>query len=174
MAKRKEVDTELNITSMMDMMTIILVFLLKSFGATEITVKPSENMKLPLSSAREDPAVAISVVVQKDIIVVDNLKVLDLEAYMDPALNQQIFKVPASEKQGNVIPKLYEAFTVATEKAKKMQELAEERDDMKFTGRVLLQIDKDIPFSLVRDVMFNAGQAQFAEFEFVVIKGGSD
>ena len=176
MAKRKEVDTELNITSMMDMMTIILVFLLKSFSATEITVKPSENMQLPLSTARVDPSVAISVVVQKDIIVVDNIKILDLEAYMDPNLNQQIFKIPDSEKQGNVIPRLYEAFTAATEKAKKLQELAEDggRDDMKFNGQVLLQIDRDIPFALVRDVMFNAGQAQFAEFEFVVIKGGSD
>ena len=43
--KRDEVDGELNITSMMDMMTIILVFLLKSFGENAITVKPSDKMR---------------------------------------------------------------------------------------------------------------------------------
>ena len=40
---------QLNITSMMDMMTIILVFLLKSFGENAITVKPSDKMRLPFN-----------------------------------------------------------------------------------------------------------------------------
>ena len=42
--------------------------------------------------------------------------------------------------------------------------------DMGFEGRILLQIDKDIPFQVLRDIMFTAGQAQYGEFEFVVIK----
>ena len=55
--KRDEVDGELNITSMMDMMTIILVFLLKSFGENAITVKPSDKMRLPFSNAEIQPHV---------------------------------------------------------------------------------------------------------------------
>ena len=83
--KRRELAAdELNITSMMDMMTIILVFLLKSFSATEVTVTPSSNLKLPQSNADKQPSVALNVVVAKNAIVVDNKRVLDLEAYDDP------------------------------------------------------------------------------------------
>ena len=40
--RRLGADDELNITSMMDMMTIILVFLLKSVGASEVEVRTSD------------------------------------------------------------------------------------------------------------------------------------
>jgi biopolymer transport protein ExbD len=170
--KRNLEDGELNITSMMDMMTIILVFLLKSFGATEITVEPSDQLKLPIAAVDEEPDVAVSVVIRKDVVFVDDKIVLQNEVFSDPAApGQQIYGIPKSEKKGTVVPKLYDAFLTAAETAKAIGELAGERDDMKFKGRLLLQIDKDIPFSMLRDVMYNAGQAQFAEFEFIVIKG---
>jgi biopolymer transport protein ExbD len=44
-------------------------------------------------------------------------------------------------------------------------------EDFEFKGEVLLQVDKRMPFSVVREVMFTAGQAQFGNFRFVVIKG---
>ena len=55
--KRKERDAagqirELNITAMMDMMTIILVFLLKSYTASAISLTQSEDIKPPVSSTR--------------------------------------------------------------------------------------------------------------------------
>ena len=49
--KRDEVDGELNITSMMDMMTIILVFLLKSVGSSEVEVRTSDTLKLPYTTS---------------------------------------------------------------------------------------------------------------------------
>jgi hypothetical protein len=50
--KRKEREAageidELNITAMMDMMTIILVFLLKSYAASAISLTQSEDVKPP-------------------------------------------------------------------------------------------------------------------------------
>ena len=39
-----------------------------------------------------------------------------------------------------------------------------------FKGRILLQCDKGLPFSVIREVMYTAGQAQFGEFKFVVYK----
>jgi len=46
---------ELSITSLMDMMTIILVFLLKSYSVEDIQVKPSADLRLPASSAKRHP-----------------------------------------------------------------------------------------------------------------------
>ena len=42
--------------------------------------------------------------------------------------------------------------------------------ELEFKGRILMQVDKDIPFSVLRSVMYTAGQAEFGEFRFVVIK----
>ena len=174
MAKKKKrlaASEELNITSMMDMMTIILVFLLKSFSATEITVNPSDNLKLPNSNADKDPGVAINVVVAKNEILVDNKRVVGIEPYTDPDVpGQTMYKISDSDRKGNDVQALYSAFETAAKNAEGVANLAKKRDDVGFKGKILFQIDKDVPFSLVRDVMYNAGQAKFAEFEFVVIK----
>jgi biopolymer transport protein ExbD len=43
-------------------------------------------------------------------------------------------------------------------------------DDFGFKGRVLLLADQSLPFEIVRQVMYTAGQAQYGEFRFVVRK----
>lgn len=172
MARRARPSDELNITSMMDMMTIILCFLLKSLSATEITVNPSQDLKLPTSDSRQDPDVAVVVVISKREIIVGEQNVLSLDTTLDPETQQVIYQIPSDDKDGFAVPKLEEAFRREKDNYSQIADMAKDRDDLKFKGRALMQIDKDIPFSLLRDVMFNAGSAHFAEFEFVVIKGG--
>ena len=85
---------------MMDMMTIILVFLPKSFGENAITVKPSDKMRLPFSTVKIQPQVAVSVVVQKDMIVVDNNRVLDLDSETNPNdPSRQLYKNPEDKER---------------------------------------------------------------------------
>ena len=57
-ARRSKPDAGLNITSMMDMMTIILVFLLKSYSTQDISVAPSEDLELPVSTVKKAPEMA--------------------------------------------------------------------------------------------------------------------
>jgi biopolymer transport protein ExbD len=163
---------ELNITSMMDMMTIILVFLLKSFSASEVNVTPTSDLKLPITRSTDEPRVAVSVIVSKREILVDDKPVMNLESVTDPTNGQPLYQIPASEKQGSDIRKLFTAFETAATNAKSVGGIAGERADLGFKGEVSLQIDKDIPFAIVRDVMYNAGQAEFAKFEFITIKAG--
>jgi biopolymer transport protein ExbD len=67
---------ELNITAMMDLMTIILVFLIKSFSASSITVTASEDVRPPSSTARATPKDTIAITVTpKSIMVGDKKKV---------------------------------------------------------------------------------------------------
>jgi biopolymer transport protein ExbD len=56
--------------------------------------------------------------------------------------------------------------------AKALGERAGSKADMGFKGQILLQVDRDMPFNVVRSVMYTAGQAQFGEFKFVVVKLG--
>ncbi len=50
MARRKHnLDAKLQITSLMDIMTTILVFLLKSYSTDDIPTAPSADLRLPTS-----------------------------------------------------------------------------------------------------------------------------
>ena len=169
-ARRPTNDGGLNITSMMDMMTIILVFLLKSYSTTEVSVTPSGEMELPTSTAQQNPEMAVQLLVSKTQILVDGAPVLNLTTMPDEQNpGQTLVVVPEDEKKGQMITDLYDVLLDKAEQAKALGE-ASGSDEHAFKGRILLQCDKTLPFSVIREVMYTAGQAQFSEFKFVVYK----
>jgi len=157
-ARRKGSDEgELTITSMMDMMTIILVFLLKSYSVEDIQVKPSDDLTLPSSNSLKAPEVHVNLVVSKSLITVDGVDVLEI---IDG-------EVAEEDKKGTMVTDLYD---VLQQKADDARSLAEKIGGDPFEGKILFQCDKDIKYSTVREVMYTAGQAQFGKFKFVVFK----
>jgi biopolymer transport protein ExbD len=169
-ARRSEEPASLNITSMMDMMTIILVFLLKSYGTQDISVAPSDDLVLPVSTAQKSPEIAVNVVVSKISIVVDGVPIVNLETVPDPENpGQSVLQVPEDLLNGQLIDTLLDELSKKADIAKdigKQSGLAEHA----FKGRLLIQCDKKLPFAVLRQVMYTAGQAQFSEFKFVVYK----
>jgi len=169
-SRRGQSDTELQITSMMDIMTIILVFLLKSYATEDISVAPSDDLRIPVSTSLKAPKLAVNVIVSKRDIVVDGKWVLNLETTVDEETGEDIIIIPEGEKRGQMITLLYEELDAKADTAKSLGERAG-GDEFGFQGQLLLQCDRTLPFSVIREVMFTAGQAQFGEFRFVVIKG---
>jgi biopolymer transport protein ExbD len=168
--RRSVVAEELNITSMMDMMTIILVFLLKSYQTDDISVTPSDDLMIPVSSSLKPPKLAVNVIVSRKDIVVDGEWVLDLEPKADPVTGQEILAVPDDEKRGQLISSLYDVLLEKAETAKDLG--ARTGGAFDFRGEILLQCDRRLPFSVIREVMFTSGQAQFGNFRFIVIQSG--
>ena len=81
--------TSLNITPMMDMMTIILVFLLKTFTSSALLVNQDQNMMLPSSISRLNAKQAIAVTVTKRVVLVDGEPVAPINSgKIDPALKR--------------------------------------------------------------------------------------
>src|SRR3954466_9011098 len=81
--KRKEREAageikELNITAMMDMMTILLVFLLKSFASSSASVTASEDIRPPVSSTRASPKDTVAVTITPKNILVGDKEVVRL------------------------------------------------------------------------------------------------
>lgn len=168
-SRRNAEDAGLTITSMMDMMTIILVFLLKSYSTEDISVAASDDLQVPVSSAQKAPKLAVNVVVSRKEIVVDGEWVLDLSQDLDEN-GSTVLTIPEEEKRGQLISKLFDLLLEKAETAKDIGGRAGS-DEFGFKGEILLQCDKRLPFSVIREVMFTAGQAQFGNFRFVVIKG---
>lgn len=95
---RRESGTfSLNITSMCDMFTLLLVFLLQNYATAEFQVDIEKDMKLPLSNAMKDPVKVPQVVVTRDAVKIDGVVVatlnngVPLPADMDPS-NPKLLK----------------------------------------------------------------------------------
>ena len=162
--KRKEREDageirELNITAMMDMMTIILVFLLKSYAASAISITQSEEVKPPISSTRAVPKDTVAVTITPRDILVGDRVVVALE-------NGQI---PPSMLDGRLVKPLDQALRREVEKLKL---IAARNPAAPFSKELSVIGDRKIPYDLLLTVLYTAGQAELENYRFVVLQKG--
>jgi len=160
--KRRERDAqfeikELNITAMMDMMTIILVFLLKSYSTSSVAMTASEDIKPPVSSTHATPKDTIAVTVTPKSILVGEKKVVDL-------MNGQ---VPPAALSGRLVAPLDAALKKEVDKLKAIEE---RNSGAPFTHELSVIGDRKIPYDLLLDVLYTAGQNELENYRFVVIQ----
>lgn len=176
--KREDPPFVLRITSLMDAMTIILCFLLKSFSASTIQVTPGPDHQLAFSDTNKTPLEAVPVAITKKAIMVENKKVVDLkqtgiDVDGDNKPDKIRFEVDASEKRDGdasyFINKLYKALQERATKQKTMERINKKQ---KFKGELAIIGDRDINFRLLAEVIYTAGQAEFGKLRFVVIQSG--
>lgn len=158
--KRAAQDMELNITSMMDMFTIILVFLLKSYSTdAETKIDQSPSIQLPTTVASmilEENAP--SVIITKHAILVNGSKTVaavknwHVEG-LDPA-------------QPYLIPGLLKALSKIAERQKF---IAAHNPGMEFKGLIVVQADRHMPADLLTKVMYTVGQAEYAKIKLAAI-----
>ncbi len=142
----------LSLTSMMDMFTIILVFLLKTYSTEGMLIHPSEKLTLPSSTIEKSPEVALDLIVSQKSIVVNHEEV------------ESVDNILSSNKL--IIDNLYEKLQVYAREAKRM----EESYGTKFSGKVTIQADKLIPYKLLVKVMATCGKAEYPNMRLVVYK----
>jgi len=147
---------------MMDMMTILLVFLLKSYSSSTVNVAMSDELMPPLSSTRLDPVEATTVTItSRDIAVMDKAVV--------PVVNGLI---PADAKENRdanamLVPALFDAFEKEVQKAKRIQHW---NSAMKFEGLLLVVSDSRTPYRSLMEVLYTAGRAELGQYKFLVLK----
>ena len=151
----------LSMNSLMDIMTIILVFLLKSYSSDPVQLKAAEDLKPPFSTSELKPSQSTTVTVTLNNILVDDKPVIGLEAG----------KVAESDRSsgGFLIDPLFQSLTDSVEHQKKVLKF---RKDKEFSGIVTIIADRHVPFELLSQVMYTAGQATYSKFKFMVVKGG--
>jgi len=152
---------ELNITAMMDMMTIILVFLIKSYSASSITVTASEDVRPPASTTRTTPKDTVAITITPTAILVGDKRKVKLDRST----------VDRTDLQGNLIVPLDAALKKEVEKLKF---IAERNPKAPFNNEVSIIGDKRIPYSLLSSVLYTAGQNELQNFRMVVIQSNPD
>ncbi len=150
---------KIQITSMVDMFVILLVFLLKSYSTSPVNLTQDDNVKLPVSSSTKDPIDALKVVVSKVGIFVDDKKVVDLDHG-----SIDVKDVDASDT--NFIRALYTALDLEAQKSKG---IAKVNDTVEFDGKVVMQADRDLPYQLLRKVMYTSMMAGYSDVKIAVM-----
>jgi biopolymer transport protein ExbD len=150
----------LNITPMMDMMTILLVFLLKQFSVQAAAASMSEGLQLPSSSIEAQRALAVNVTITQSAILVEGDGVTTVRAgAVDPSVKRD-------GANGYYITPLVDVLTKHANRLKKIAAMG----GTQFDGTAMILVDKNTPYRLLTEVLYSAGQAEFKNYHLVVIR----
>ena len=155
--KKKQADG-INITSMMDMFTIILLFLLKSYSADGSIMTNADDLILPNSVAKGRPGeVSLQLAVTPDMILIDN----------DPVVStKEVFKksrLEFAEDTDTDIDSLLQMHMKAE------IELVKNGDLPAVKGMIIVQMDKNISFDVLYKVMQLCGRNGYVNMHFAVM-----
>jgi hypothetical protein len=153
----QEEKATLGMTSLMDAITIIVTYLLKNYGSDPVVIAPTQGQKVPMSKADTPIQDGVPIYVsQRSITFMDKRVVqMDENGEVDPAA-----------LQGHLIGPLYDLLAEEADKAKQMSEGKGEE----WEGRIILVGDQDLKFSVLVDVMYTAGRAEYREYAFCVVQ----
>ncbi len=149
----------LNITSLMDVVSIIVVYLLKSYGTDPVVITPTAGQKVPMSRADAPIQDGVPVYVSQRSITFGSQRVVQLDENGD---------VDPAAVQGNLIGPLYDLMAEEADRSK--QTSASKGEEWK--GTVIMVGDQKMKFSTLVKVMYTAGKAEYAQYAFCVIQQG--
>lgn len=146
-------EAKLRITSLMDVMTIMLLFLLKTYSVSGALMKPAEGVELPNSTVTQEPVKVLGLIVTTDGVFEDT----------DPKVRQKIEGlVPLNDDNAVDLPNLYSYLS---------QVQARNRELGREEKRVLtIQGDRTIPYRWILKIINTCSAAGFDKIDFVVYK----
>jgi biopolymer transport protein ExbD len=155
----------LNITAMLDMMTIILVFLLKSMSSSSASMPQSGDLAMPKSVlTTEASQEGVAVLISKSQIIVDDNPTVPVPA-------DATHGVEGKYKRGGATD-LY-----ITELAQQLQGWRERDRKLRIeTGKdpssseAIVIADAGTPYRLLVEVLFTLGQSEFSKFHLMVLQ----
>jgi len=159
-----EVIKDLNITPMMDMMTIILVFLLKSFSSSTSAITFDSNLQVPKSLTELKPKLAVTVTLTKKVILVEGDAIAPINAgRVDPAVKRD-------GENGYYVSPLVEILEKHAKRERRVAELT----GQKFEAQLMIVADQTTPYRMLTEVIYSCGQAGYANYRLLVLKAKGD
>jgi biopolymer transport protein TolR len=151
--KGLKASTSVNLISMMDILTVLLLFLLKSYVAEGEVMVPVPGVKLPTSSAEQTPRASLVVAIDGDAIRVGGDKVASVARAM--------------ESEDPVIQPLAERLQALQERPDAIAPAATNAVD---TRLVTIQGDRAIEYRVLRKVMYTLGRSGFDNVSLAVLR----
>ncbi len=202
MRKRGEAEWPFSITSLMDALTILLIFLLVTLTSDPLNVKQDVHLLLARSTTPLTPEDAIPLTIKKGFVSLDQKEVVRVDCRMaggracgEEQIRQRTYcdlnPAECSPEELQVLKSMYfyvdktykengdeNSFVIVPllaaleEKVKQQQE--ENRElRREFKGVVNIICDRDIPFRLVAEVVHTAGLAGLSNMRFAVVRSST-
>ena len=153
----------LNIYPMMDMMTILLVFLVMQFAnSSAAAITQTSELQLPYSSSQVELGESTPIQISRNAILVDGEQIVELRnGVVDP-----------SDKQGGgtgflIMP----LFRRMGEVRDLQKQIAAANPRRPFRGEVQIIADNRTPYRTLAEVIYTLGQTEFKSLRFVTNKG---
>jgi len=151
--------SELSLTSMMDVMTIILVFLIKQVDTEGQLVTAAENLVLPASTSTKVPKeVSLGLIVDHNWVLVDG---------------QQIVETSVVSEQDSLLVAALDAVLKEKRETEKAALLAKGESD-EGGGNIIVQLDKNTYYDIMFKVMATCGASGFTNVAFAVTMKGEE
>lgn len=150
MARKQRAMPKLNLTSLMDVFTILVFFLLVNSATTEVLQQPKQ-ITLPDSVVEAKPRETVVIFVGKEDVLVQGVpvaRVADIEAMQDQEIAP--ISVRLAELSGNVIG-------LSTQAVAESQE-------------VTVLADKSVPFSVVKKIMSTCTGQGYTRVSLAVVQ----
>jgi biopolymer transport protein ExbD len=153
MRTKRNTQVTLKLTSMIDMFTILLVFLLKSYSAEGQIMSVAPDLRLPESIAQKAPQTTSIIAITNDFILLDGKQVTTVSQVIS---NNKL-----------LIPELLTELKKLRLLSEKVGEI---HSNMGFTGTISLQGDRELPYLVIKKIMFTCGQIGYNDMLLTVIK----
>lgn len=140
---------ELDITSLLDILVILLVFLLKTYNPEDTILKLVDNLKLPFSESRATREEVVT-------LQIDRNRVMWLREMKIGVLKKSM--------EGDRIKSL----SSALDKIRKERTRGPASKNDKMRGKINIVMDKDLPYSVLKNIMYTSGLSGFDKFKFVI------
>jgi biopolymer transport protein ExbD len=154
---RKATNAELNVVPMVDMMTMLVIFLLQQFSATGEVLYMQKDIRLPDARHGQMIDAAPVVAVSADQVVVTGQKVADVS---DLDRDAGYLDIPALEER-------------LRDEKKRWDFIHQADPDKKWDGIVNIQADQKVPFRIVKRVMYSCGAAGYFNLNFAALDIGT-
>lgn len=160
----------LNITSMTDMFTILLVFLLQTYSTAEIEVVPEKGQALPLSSVEANPIMSLQVSLTRSELKVQDRVVASLQ-------NDEFVKTSVDPNDSNFLPDLFKELEKIAKEEKAREEQfnagasTEKPNQAILDGKIMVKADQNLNYGVLRKVMYTASMAGFPKLKMATVVG---
>ena len=147
------IEAKLRITSLMDVMTIMLLFLLKTYSVSGAFIKPAEGVNLPQSTVTQEPVKVLSLIVTPQ------------GLFEDVSIEQRRLIEDVAALDDDVAIELDNLYAYLSMVQERNRHLGREEK------RVLtVQGDKSIPYRWILKIINTCSSAGFDKIDFVVYK----
>lgn len=168
--RRNRIEPEinfLNITAMLDIMTIILVFLLKTLGESSAAVPQSDDLRLPKSILTAQPSQeGVRVTISKTQILVGSTSVLTLPSRTELASSGANSRDKPRPDSLYIVP-----LGNALREARKTDKVVRQAKGLEpsFSEAVIIA-DETTPYRLFVEVLYTLGQSEFGRYHLMVMQ----